>query len=176
MKIEAKKKFVQEFRTELEQSKGIWLTCFKGLTASDMVKLRRKTRENSLSYMVVKNSSLRFALDKTDMEPVLKYLEGPTGICLGDDPVITSRVLVEIQKELESLKINGAWFEGRLFSPTNIQGIALIPKREVLLSQLSSILVSPLSDLIFVLQDIPGRVVRALKETLNKKGEPDGKN
>ena len=170
MKRELKEKLIVELESGLSKSKGVWLTDFRGLNVETMGKLRRKLRENSLRYQVVKNSILQFALQRAKIEPLTEYLDGPTGICFGDDPIVVARILTEFQKEAGAPRFKAGWFDGRILSPDEIKDIALIPGREVLLSELLNILVAPLSDFVFKLQSILRKLVLVLDEVAKKKG------
>ncbi|MDI6840179.1 MAG: 50S ribosomal protein L10 [bacterium] len=170
MKRELKEKIVDELKSALSNSKGIWLTDFRGLDVETIGKLRRRLRENSLRYQVVKNSILQFALQKAKIEPLTMYLDGPTGICFGDDPVLVARILTEFQREVGAPNLKVGWFDGKILSPGEIKDIALIPGRDVLLSEFLNILVAPLSNLIFTLQSILRKLVLILDEVVKKKG------
>lgn len=176
MKRAAKEIIVQHLSSDLKQSKFVWLTDFKGLNVETMGSLRKRIRDNSLKYRVVKNTLFHFALEKSDLSSLGEYADGSIGICLGDDPILAARTLVEFQRETGLLKLKGGWLDGRLFSALEIQQLATLPNRDILLAMFLGALAAPLSNFTYLLKSVLGGLVQVLKEINKKKGENNGKS
>lgn len=154
MKVEEKIKYINELKTKWCDYKGFWFTDFTGLPVEAMRELRRNLHNNSLTYRVIKKSILERILKELKIKTEEEWMEGPVGICIGNDLVLGSRLLTEFQKENSNFKIKGVWFEGKNFSLDKIKEIATLPGREVLMAKLLTNLNSPIYGLVQVLQSI----------------------
>jgi large subunit ribosomal protein L10 len=99
--------------------------------------LRKRLREEKVSYHVIKNTLMRLASKGTDLEKVGDYFEGPTAIAISyGDPILLAKVLLEFIKTQPSLKIKVGLIEGRVAPPEEVKALATMPSREVLLAQI----------------------------------------
>ena len=169
MKIEEKTKLVTQLSNVLESSKGVWFTDFTNLLVVEMSELRRTLRNNSLSYQVIKKSILLRALNKLNVEIADEWLDGPVGICTGDDIILGSRLLISFQRGRGNFKIKGCWFEGKNFSLDEIKQVATLPGREELIAKLLTTLSSPLYGLVQIFQTLETNLVNALTQIRDNK-------
>jgi large subunit ribosomal protein L10 len=99
--------------------------------------LRKRLREEKVSYHVIKNTLMRLASKGTDLEKLGDYFEGPTAIAISyGDPILLAKVLLEFIKTQPSLKIKVGLIEGRVAPPEEVKALATMPSREVLLAQI----------------------------------------
>ena len=102
-------KEVEELTDELRRAKGIYFTDYLGLNVEDMTDLRRKFFENGVQYKVAKNSLLKLAAEKNDLEGLNNFLDGSTAIAYSfDDPISPARVLKNFTKD-HDLPGDGLW-------------------------------------------------------------------
>ena len=59
------------------------LTDYRGLSVPQMTVLRRKLRESSIEYKVVKNTLARFAAKRSGKGDLASFFEGPIAIAFG---------------------------------------------------------------------------------------------
>ena len=149
-----KKKIVNELTSRISKSKNVFVTNFSGLKNKEIESLRDALRGVSSEYLVVKNSLTKQALKDTKLVELTQFVDGAIGITFGaSDSVSESKALVGFAKNHEAFKIRGAYLEGRLFSLLEIQQLAMLPSREVLLAQTVYAIKSPINQLVFVLKE-----------------------
>lgn len=163
MKLDEKKKIVEELHEQLAKSKVVIVTDYKGLNVETMTELRRKLREEQIDYRVVKNTLLIRAAKETGVALIEDQLKGPSAIALSfDDPVAPAKVLMEFSKKNEKLEIKAGVMEDRVLDLAGIKALAALPPREALLSQLLSAMVGVPTGLVRVLNGIPQKLMYAL--------------
>jgi large subunit ribosomal protein L10 len=131
-----KEEVISDLSKRIEGSKAVVLTQFRGLNVEQIGSLRRRLREEKISYHVVKNTLMKLASRGTDLEKVSRYLEGPTAIAFSyGDPVPLAKILSEFTKAQPTFEIKAGLIQGRLVSPDEVKALATMPPREVLLGQ-----------------------------------------
>lgn len=149
MKRTDKETFVEEFRERLQDSPAIFLTDFTGLDVKSMTVLRDELRKSGAEYLVVKNRLVRRALEETEIPDLSKWLLGPTGVVIGHSgPVEAAKAVADFAKDHEdrpAFKV--AVLDNAVLDPSQIERLAKLPTREVLLSMLAGALEAPLAAL-----------------------------
>jgi large subunit ribosomal protein L10 len=146
MPTEAKVREVEEFRQVLEGATSVVLTDFTGLDVAAVSDLRRKCRAAGVGYHVIKNSLARRAVQLVGLEEIEELLAGPNAWAVHkSDQVAPAKVLAEFGKTHPNLKIRGGIVDGRLVSTKEVEALAKLPSREVLLSQTLSVMQSPMT-------------------------------
>jgi large subunit ribosomal protein L10 len=87
-------------------------------------------------------------------------MTGPLIYGFSEDAVAAARVVADFAKTNDKLVLRGGVYDGKALDVDGVKQLASIPTREVLLSQLCGLLMSPMSS--------TARVLAALAE---KKGE-----
>lgn len=176
--IKRKTESLDALRSCLERSSIAILTDYRGaangLTVKQVTDLRGKLREKNGEYRVVKNTlAIRVAkeLGCDGLEP---FLEGPTAIAFGyDDAASVAKTILDFSNENKATSlpaVKAAWLDGQLLSAEQIKAIADLPSREVLLSQLMSLILAPHRNLLGVI-NAPGRQVATVVDAWRKKQE-----
>lgn len=146
MPTEAKVHAVEEFSQVLEGAKSVILTDFTGLDVAAVSKLRRQCREAGVEYHVVKNTLARRALARVGMQGLEPLLAGPNAWAIHPtDQIVAAKLLSEFAKANQNLKIRGGYVDGRLISLAEVNVLARLPGREVLLSQVLAGLQGPMA-------------------------------
>lgn len=151
-----KEKQVQELTEIFKRAKSVYLTDFKGLDVNRTTELRKKFRDQSVEYRVVKNTLAQLAAKNAGYDMLLDYLTGPTGLAFGiSDPIVPARILTEFAKdEAVTLTVKVGLVEGTMFDPAAVKKLAGLPTREVLLSQVLSGFQAPIAGFVGVLGGI----------------------
>lgn len=143
-----KQQEVESLTERFRAAKNLFLIDYRGLKVVDATELRRKIREADGAYFVVKNTLALRAAKESGLEMLGAYFEGPTAVAYrGADVVGMAKLLTEISKAYPSFQFKGALIEGKVLPPSEIQTIASLPPREVLLSKLVFLLKAPLQRL-----------------------------
>jgi len=161
----AKEKKVEEIRERMHSSSSIILSDYRGLTVEEMSDLRKRLRSEGIEYEVIKNTLARLAVKGEKYEEgLLSHLEGPTAMAFGyQDPLTGVRILADFTKEHENLRIKAGIVEGRLIDRERLRELALLPSYEGLLSQVASMIKSPLQGLVNVLKGNIRNLILILK-------------
>jgi len=133
---------------------------YRGITVADMTKLRNDARSKGVSLSVLKNTLARRAVAGTGFQVVGDQMTGPLIYGFSVDAVAAAKVVADFAKTNDKLVIRGGAYSGKALDVNGVKQLASIPTKEVLLSQLCGLLMSPMS-----------RTARVLAALAEKKGE-----
>ena len=123
----------EQFRT----SSATVLTEYRGLTVSQLKKLRR-TLGPTVTYTVVKNTLTKIAAKEAGVTGLDDLLAGPSAIAfVKGDPVDAAKGIRNFAKENPNLVIKGGVMDGVVLAAADIQKLADLESREVLLAKLA---------------------------------------
>jgi len=144
-----KEKMIEELTNSLSRCTIAVATDYRGLTAKEMVQLRRRLTALGVDYRVIKNTLTRFAAEKAGKKQLEPLLNGPVAIAFGyDDVVKPAQALREHIRSVGSvLQIKGGILGDKLLTPEDIANLATLPSREVLIARLMGQLQAPLQAL-----------------------------
>ncbi len=142
---------------------------YRGLKVSQMTDLRHKLRAADSSMKVVKNRLVKRVLAERGMTELSAFLVNPTAIAMSDaDPVAPAKVLVEFAKTNTALLIKAGFMDGAMLTRAQIEQLATLPSKEVLLSRALASMNAPATNFAGVLAAVPRAlvtVIDALKKT-----------
>ena len=153
MATEKKVQIVESLQEVFSECNIGILTDYRGLTTAELTDLRRKLREAGIEYRVVKNSLAQFAAKQAGMDELAGSFEGPIALAFsyGEIPD-AARVLYDYIRTAKSiLNVKGGFLEDRLLSPRDVETLAKLPTKEVLISQVIGGIQSPITGLVNVL-------------------------
>jgi len=170
LKRDVKQRIVEELHDKFTRSKVLILTDYKGLNVEDMNALRSKLRESEIEYKVVKNTLLRRAAEGTDAEQIVDSFKGPSAVALSyEDPVAPAKVLTDFAKANDKLEIKIGAMEGKTLDAADIKSLSQLPSREVLLSQLLSVMVAVPTSFVTALSGVPRNLLNVLQAIKDQK-------
>jgi len=159
-----KEALVEQLRRRLQDTGLVVVTDFRGMKVKEMNELRRRLRDVSAEYRVVKNTLARLAVQGTPMEALQESFVGPTALAISlGDPVALAKALRDFQREWDAPRVKLACLDGRRLEASELERLAQLPGREVLLAQLLGLLRSPQGALVRVLAGVPLKMVRVLE-------------
>jgi large subunit ribosomal protein L10 len=128
---------VAELADHFRTSNAAVLTEYRGLTVAQLKSLRRSLG-STVTYAVVKNTLTKIAAKEAGVAGVDDLLAGPSAIAfVKGDAVDAAKVIKNFAKENPALIIKGGYMDGRTLTASDIQKIADLESREVLLSKLA---------------------------------------
>ena len=128
---------VAEITAEFRDASAMVVTEYRGLTMSQITKLRRSLG-NDVNYTVAKNTLVKRAAADAGVEGLDDLLVGPTAIAfVSGEPVDAAKALREFGRDNKALVIKGGYMEGRALSAAEIDQLADLDSREVLLAKLA---------------------------------------
>ncbi len=143
---------VAELSDVLGRSKLTILTDYRGLTVADLQNLRTQLRPLNAEVRVAKNTLTRLAARQNEMQALESALVGPMAIVTAfDDPVQSAKVVSDFARASRILQIKAAMLEGQLIGAEQVEALASLPSREVLLAKVVGGLSSPLYGIVGVL-------------------------
>lgn len=171
MNRDSKQKIVAELHEKLQKAKAAFLADFRGLSVEKATELRNELRKAQVEYKVVKNTLLELASKDTDKTSLAAHFAGPTAIALTyDDPVAAAKVLSKFAKDQANVfKLKAGVLTGKPLSVADIQALADLPSRDVLLAKMLGSMQAPATNFVGVLAAVPGSFVRALDAVRAKK-------
>jgi len=142
---------IAEIADQFRGSSVAVLTEYRGLSVSQLTELRRALGQGT-SYNVVKNTLTRIAANQAGVNGLDDLLAGPSAIAfVTGDPVLTAKGLKEFAKANPALVIKGGYMDGKVLSPNDIQRLADLESREVLLAKLAGAMNASLSQAVYLL-------------------------
>jgi large subunit ribosomal protein L10 len=128
---------VAELTDEFRSSNGAVLTEYRGLTVAQLRQLRT-TLGDDVNYAVVKNTLTKIAAKDAGVESFDSLLAGPSAIAfIKGDPVVAAKGLRDFAKANPLLVIKGGVLEGKALGSDEINKLADLESREVLLAKLA---------------------------------------
>jgi large subunit ribosomal protein L10 len=136
---------VAEIADQFRDSAGAVLTEYRGLTVKQLKELRTALGGHA-TYAVVKNTLTKIAAKDAGVEGVSELLAGPSAIAfITGDPVETAKGLRDFAKAHPQLLIKGGVLDGNPLSPAEIEKLASLESREVLLAKLAGAMKAQMS-------------------------------
>ncbi|CAB4939927.1 MAG: 50S ribosomal protein L10 [Actinobacteria bacterium] len=128
---------VAELAEQFRTSSATVLTEYRGLTVAQLKKLRRSLGP-TVSYTVVKNTLTKIAAKEAGVTGLDDLLAGPSAIAfVKGDPVDAAKGIRNFAKENPNLVIKGGVMYGVVLAAADIQKLADLESREVLLAKLA---------------------------------------
>lgn len=153
---------VESLHGVFEQAECVVVTHYKGLTVAEISELRRQMREAGATFRVTKNRLARLALADTQFEPLQGLFEGPTAVAYSADPVAAPKAVAGFAKKNDKLKVVGGGLGDHLLSAEEVRALADLPPLDDLRAKLLSLLNTPASRLVGLLQAPGGQLARVL--------------
>jgi large subunit ribosomal protein L10 len=147
--IEKKAAVIADIKARLESADAAVLTEYRGLTVTAIAELRAALRPAATDYKVFKNTLARRAATDAGLETLVENLEGPVAIAFvrkdGGDAVTAAKALREFAKGNPNLVVKGGVLGERVLSVKDVDALADVPPREVILARLAGGFQAPLT-------------------------------
>jgi large subunit ribosomal protein L10 len=153
MPTEKKEKAVESLKQVFAKSHIGIMTDYRGLKTPELNELRRKLKEANVDYKVVKNSLAQIAAKNAGLDYLEGALQGPMAVAFGyGDVVKATKTLTDyIRTSKTTLKIKGGFLDDRILTVKDLEALAKLPSREILLSRVIGGIQAPISGLVNVL-------------------------
>ena len=151
MQRSEKEKVVAELAERLRSTDTLLVADYRGLSVTDINKLRGDLLEHGARFTVVKNTLTRRAAEEAGAEALLALLDGPTAIAFLEsegDPVAVAKALSTAARETRVLEIRGGILDGQQIGEDEVKSLATLPTADVLRAQLVSAVSGPLMSVV----------------------------
>lgn len=170
LRLEDKKAIVQEIVKVATASNVAVVAEYRGLTVSQITKLRSHARQVGVYIRVIRNTLARRALANTRFSCLQKMLVGPLVFCFSqDEPSIMGRLIRDFVKDNEKLVVKALSVEGKLLSPQDIEFLANLPTREQALGMLLRVMKAPISQFVSTVREPYAKLVRTFGAVCEQK-------
>jgi len=128
---------------------------FKGLVVEKDTAFRKSVRESKAQYRVSKNTLLRLAVKDTTFAALGDHFKGASAIATTkDDVVALAKAINGFLKDNPAATFKAGIMDGKQISAKQLQALAELPSRDVLLAKLLYLMKYPISGLAVVLEGI----------------------
>ena len=170
-----KENVISDLSRQIEGFRAVVLTDYRGLNVEQIGQLRRRLKEEEISYHVVKNTLIKLASRGTDLEKLNDYFEGPTAMAISyGDPTLLAKILSEFIKTQPSLEIKVGLIQGKVTPPEEVRALASIPPRDVLLAQILGGIQTPGGQLGGVILSALQQVLGVIQARVDQLTEAEG--
>ncbi|SJM69906.1 50S ribosomal protein L10 [Gulosibacter sp. 10] len=161
---------VAELTKEFESSSAIVLTEYRGLTVTQLKELRRSIGE-SANYAVAKNTLAKIAANNAGIEGLDDDFTGPTAIAFVKGEVVdAAKALRDFAKDNPNLVIKAGYFDGAVLTAEDVDKLANLESREMLLGKLAGAFKASLFGAAYMFTAPAAKAVRTV-EALREKQE-----
>ena len=165
-----KASIVEDIASRLNASPFVFVADYTGLKVAQFAELRTRLYGVGAQCYVVKNTFLRRAVADAGL-PEIAGLGGQTAIVTGQkDVAAAAKILKNFTAEFKKPTVRTGIVDKLVISAEQIQQIADLPSREVLLSTLLGLLNQPATMLVRVLNEPASSLARVLKAKLDAAG------
>lgn len=150
MSREKKTQIIGELQQVFSESSVGIFTDYRGLSTAEITELRRALRKSGVKYRVVKNTMARFAVERAGKNELVDFFKGPVAVVFGgSDAIGPAKALVEfIRTSKSSLSIKGGFLLDRVLTSREVETLAALPPREILLGRVLAGMQSPIVALV----------------------------
>jgi large subunit ribosomal protein L10 len=136
---------VADIAEQFKSSTATVITDYRGLSVANLAELRRSLA-GSATYSVAKNTLIKRAASEAGIEGLDQLFVGPTAIAfVSGEAVDVAKALKTFAKEHKALVIKGGYMDGRALTVAEVERIADLESREVLLAKLAGAMKANLS-------------------------------
>ncbi|MFM2073106.1 MAG: ribosomal protein [Actinomycetota bacterium] len=161
---------VDEITAKLNEATAVIVTEYRGMSVGQLAALRRQLRPAGAEYKVYKNTLARFAAQNAGVGELADLLVGPSGITfVTGDAAAAAKALRDIAKTNPMLVLKGGVIGGKVITGKDVEALADLPSRDVLLARFAGALQAPLVKTAGLLQALPRNFAYGLKALIEQK-------
>ncbi len=167
MNRDQKAAVIEEVAGQLRESQAVFAVDYRGISVAQAAALRTTLRGNDATFTVVKNTLAELAAGEVGADGLKPLLKGPTAMTfVRGDAAAAAKALRDFRRSTQNtlLEFKGGWMDGQALSPEDVDAIAQLPSKEVLVGRLVGMIASPLSGLVTALNNLPAGLARQLQQ------------
>ena len=174
--VARKSAVIDDITTRLREAEASVLTEYRGLTVTDLANLRAALRPAATEYKVYKNTLARRAASAAGVTEMAELLEGPVAIAFvrpEGDAVTAAKALRDFARVNPNLVVKGGMMGPRTLSVRDVETLADVPPRDVLLARLAGGFQAPLVKAAGLFQAFTRNFAYGLKAYADLRGESE---
>jgi large subunit ribosomal protein L10 len=165
---------VDEIAEKFRGASASVVTEYRGLSMAQLTALRRMLGAD-VTYRVAKNTLVKRAAEDAGVDGLEALLTGPTAIAfVTGEPVDAAKTLRDFAKGNAGLVIKGGFMDGRPLTVDEVNRIADLESREVLLAKLAGAMKGNLAKAAGLFAAPASQVARLVQALADKRGAESG--
>ena len=162
---------VEEIREKLAASDATVLTEYRGLSVRALAELRGALRGAGTEYKVFKNTLARRAVESSGLDELTTLFEGPVAIAfVHGDAVLAAKALRDFGRTNPALVMKGGLLGTRVMTARDLEVLADVPPRDVLLARLAGGFQAPLTKAAGLFQAFTRNFAYGVKALIDQRG------
>lgn len=154
------------------KSKAVIVAEYRGLTVEELTKLRVELRKASAEFKIVKNRIAKKAIsiEQNSFENVSSGFRGPVGVVFAyGDSAAATKVALEFAKTHDKFVVTTGQLGGEAYNKSQLQVIADLPPKEVLIARILGTMVAPHKGIMGVMNGVTRNLVQVINAIKDKK-------
>ena len=153
--LENKKELVTQIAEQFKKAKSILFVDYRGITVAEDTVLRQDFRKENVSYKVYQHRLILRALQSLNVQGIdEKMFEGTTAVAFSEDEVAPARIFCDASSKLNKMEVKFGIVNGAILSKSEVESLAKVPSKPVLIAMLLGVLQGPISALARGLNEI----------------------
>jgi large subunit ribosomal protein L10 len=162
---------VEEIREKLAASDATVLTEYRGLSVRALAELRGALRGAGTEYKVFKNTLARRAVESAGLDDLTTLFEGPVAIAfVHGDAVLAAKALRDFGRTNPALVMKGGLLGTRVMTARDLEVLADVPPRDVLLARLAGGFQAPLAKAAGLFQAFTRNFAYGIQALIDQRG------
>lgn len=175
MRKDEKAQVIEELAEKLASNPHFYLTDISALTSDKTSKLRRMCFNKNISLLVVKNTLLQKAMERSegkDYSELFSTLKGSTAVMFSESSSEPAKLIKEFRNQGNTKPILKAAYveESSYIGDEQLDALAAIKSKNELIADIIAILQSPAKNVVSALQSSGGKLAGIVK-TLSERPE-----
>jgi len=173
MRKEEKNQLIDSLSEQLTNAKHVYLTDISNLNVAKTHELRSICFKRDIKLIVVKNTLLKLAMERSEkeMESLYEILKGSTSLMFSETGNVPAKVIKEFRKKSDRPILKGAFVEESTYiGDDQLDVLINIKSKNELIGDLIALLQSPARNVIGALQS-GGQTISGVLKTLSEKPE-----
>lgn len=144
--LEQKQLVIDEIKDKVENSNGVVLFDYRGLTDAEIKELKVALKEAGSAYKVYKNTLMHRAFSDLNID-IDEHLNGPSALAYSEDQIAPIKVLANFMKKHPAVALKVGLVDNQVTSKEELEKLSTIPSREGLLTMLAGGMIAIPKDL-----------------------------
>lgn len=171
MNRQEKQQVIDTIKNDFQGSQASFVVSMQGMTVEAVQQLRRDLHAKHSSIKVAKNTLLKRATsDLGGLSELAPFFKDQIAVIFAkEEAPAVAKILHEAAKKQAHLKLKAGALDKRVINAQEIEFLAALPSKEVLLAQLCGTLNAPIQQTVSLLNQLIARLVYVLAEIERKK-------
>lgn len=165
---------IEQTKAKYQKAAGVLFTEYRGLKVQEIQNLRKQLKAKGGDFSVVKNTLFKIAAGDDAGKLPEAMTSGPTAIAfLYENEAECAKVLMDFVKTSKALVVKGGFIAGSVYDDKQVDALAKLPPKEVLIAQVIGAVAAPLTSLVGTIEAIYAQPVRTIYAVADKLGAGD---